>query len=195
MIVGQGFRFDEAVNARSCPRLPRHDAVYQDMGMRVGAMMTRCRLHSNSATTVRRLRSCTGSLPSVTGRAKIASWMSGANNSRLEIWVTRARVRPVCRATSARSFMAPLRTIRQVVIFDPPHVTQRIVVQSGCFTAHPPEFVDTPEQWPGHMVKLVVPNGIRGALLDALARLGVHRASLFPDLDGIARHIRQKYSR
>jgi hypothetical protein len=70
--------------------------------------------------------------------------------------------------------------------FVPPHVTERIIAQSGLFTIHPEatrafehETVD----------KLVIPRELRRSLRHTLYRFGIHRASLFPSLDGLADHL------
>ncbi len=68
----------------------------------------------------------------------------------------------------------------------PNHATLRIAVQSGLLTIHPrpTEPFMSPE-----VEKFVFPNEQRRAVKRALNRVGVDRASLFPDLDGIARHV------
>jgi hypothetical protein len=73
-----------------------------------------------------------------------------------------------------------------VVAFYPPHLTPRITVQRGLFTVH-----RTPDRaWePAALKKWVIPADSCLALKLALSRAGINRASLFPDLDGIAGHI------
>lgn len=68
----------------------------------------------------------------------------------------------------------------------PSHVSTRISVQAGLFTVHPEP--STPFSSPS-VKKLIVPKTSRRSLKRELSKLGVDRASLFPDLDGIARHI------
>jgi hypothetical protein len=68
----------------------------------------------------------------------------------------------------------------------PNHVTTRISVQSGLFTIHP-----NPSE-PFNVAdieKFVIPADSRNAMKKALNKVGIDHASLFPDLDGIARHI------
>jgi type I restriction enzyme M protein len=68
----------------------------------------------------------------------------------------------------------------------PNHITVRITVQSGLFTIHPEParaFAD-PE-----ISKFVIPAQQRKAIKKTLDKLGINTASMFPDLDGIARHI------
>lgn len=71
--------------------------------------------------------------------------------------------------------------------FLPPHVSPRIIAQNGMFTAHPDPSLDMrlhPKVW-----KFVIRHPFRRKLKSILYKYGVHRASLFPDLDGIAKHI------
>jgi hypothetical protein len=77
-----------------------------------------------------------------------------------------------------------------VVAFYPPHLTPRITVQRGLFTIH-----RTPDEpWePASLKKWVIPSQSCLALKVALSRAGINRASLFPDLDGIAAHINWLY--
>ncbi len=79
--------------------------------------------------------------------------------------------------------------IDQVYTYRPPHLISRIAVQSGIFTAHPSNFGQRGNPWLGELVKIKIPNSCRVRIRNELERLGIHRASLFPDLDGIALHI------
>lgn len=70
----------------------------------------------------------------------------------------------------------------------PNHATLRITVQSGVFTIHPnpsEPFYATDSE----IRKLVIPAHSRRAIKKTLDRVGINTASMFPDLDGIARHI------
>jgi hypothetical protein len=77
-------------------------------------------------------------------------------------------------------------TGHDVLAYYPPHITPRITVQRGLFTIH-----QTPEQpWnPTDLQTWVIPSKTCLAIKIALSRAGINRASLFPDLDGIAQHI------
>lgn len=70
--------------------------------------------------------------------------------------------------------------------FIPNHVTPRITAQAGLFTIHPdprkPLESDQIERWR-------IPEGARENLKRTLFKYGVHRASLFPDIDGFAKHV------
>jgi hypothetical protein len=79
-----------------------------------------------------------------------------------------------------------------VAAFFPPHLTPRITVQRGLFTIH-----DKPDQpWqPAALRKWLIPSDSCINLKVALSRAGINRASLFPDLDGIAAHINWLHKR
>jgi len=81
-----------------------------------------------------------------------------------------------------------------VASYWPPHVTQRITVQGGCFTAHPPTSARALIKWPGDLLQLVVPSGDRYRMRRELSQLGITRSTLFPDLDGIAVSINRRAS-
>ena len=68
----------------------------------------------------------------------------------------------------------------------PSHVSTRIAVQSGLFTVHPQP--TEPFSSP-NVTKFVVPADRRRDIKKNLSKLGVDAGSMFPDIDGIARHI------
>jgi hypothetical protein len=70
--------------------------------------------------------------------------------------------------------------------FIPSHVTQRITAQAGLFTIHP---TPTEEFNDSAIEVLIISEESRKKLKKELYRYGVHRASLFPDLDNLAQHI------
>lgn len=70
----------------------------------------------------------------------------------------------------------------------PNHTTFRITAQSGLFTIHPKP--TQPFTGSGSDVdKLVIPAKYRKEIKKTLSKVGIDTASMFPDLDGIARHI------
>lgn len=76
-----------------------------------------------------------------------------------------------------------LKTISK---FIPNHITPRITAQTGLFTVHP----DPRKPLESKEIKRwVIPNSFRKELKRILDKYGVHRASLFPDLDGLSKHI------
>lgn len=68
----------------------------------------------------------------------------------------------------------------------PAHITLRLTVQSGMFTIHP----DPTNPIPKRIVsKVTILRSAMPDILDGLERYGIHEAALFPDLDGLARHL------
>jgi hypothetical protein len=74
--------------------------------------------------------------------------------------------------------------IRTVVRYDPAHLSPRITQQTGCFTAHP-------EGCPveGRIIKVFIISETRAKIRRDVITMGIHRASLFPGLDGVCYHI------
>lgn len=71
--------------------------------------------------------------------------------------------------------------------FIPAHITERIIAQSGLFTIHP--YPDQPLS--GREVeKIIIKNSFRRELKKILFKYGIHKASLFPGMDGLAEHIK-----
>lgn len=77
--------------------------------------------------------------------------------------------------------------IDEMIRYVPRIVTPRLRVQRGVFTVHPKP---TEEFNPGKdCVRIRIPYGARKNLKDSLFRHGIHEEVLFPDVDGLARHI------
>jgi type I restriction enzyme M protein len=76
--------------------------------------------------------------------------------------------------------------IAEVIRYIPRIVTPRLRAQSGIFSAHPDP---TQVFVPGGLVRVRVPHHARKELKASLFRHGVHEAVLYPDMDGLARHI------
>lgn len=76
--------------------------------------------------------------------------------------------------------------IKAITSFWPPHVSPRITVQGGCFTAHPDPEVQPISPRPGELQRIVIERDARALVRQNLVEIGINRASLFPDLDGIA---------
>jgi len=81
-----------------------------------------------------------------------------------------------------------------VLSFLPSHGTRRVAVQSGVFTVHG----KPNEDWDDEKTTAILLEFDRAAWLTAtrrLLRFGVHRYSLFPDLDGLSAHLSFLYTR
>ncbi len=73
--------------------------------------------------------------------------------------------------------------IKNLEFLFPFHITKRIPAQQGVFTVHPNPTTPYDSE---SLIKLVVPSDLRQEIQLALDAFGINRASLFPDLDGIA---------
>ncbi len=77
--------------------------------------------------------------------------------------------------------------IDEVVVYLPPHFTTRISAQSGLMTVHadPTKSYDHDD-----ITQLIIPSEQKRDLKHVLAHYGIHRASMFPDLDGVAKYLK-----
>lgn len=86
----------------------------------------------------------------------------------------------------------PFTDVREVSVYRPPHISARIPAQRALFTVHPHPAFATLRPPRVEMWKLG-----RGKRAVRLKRLldgcGINEASLFPDLDGLARYLRGRY--
>lgn len=71
--------------------------------------------------------------------------------------------------------------------FIPRHVTKRITAQTGMFTIHPDPTKDF--RTDTRVSCITIKNNFRKELKKILYQYGIHRASLFPDLDSLSKHI------
>ena len=77
-----------------------------------------------------------------------------------------------------------LDELDDVMLYYPPHISPRIPAQTGLFTAH-----KSPDKLfiPNNVVRIAIGQGPLTLKLD-LNACGVHKASLFPDIDGLAEY-------
>jgi len=127
----------------------------------------------------------------------VALWFAVTEPAKAEdgpgvLWVFQPHHRDVL---SDRTAESPFDENR-IHVFEPRHVSPRIRAQAGIFTVHKrvgtqqkiPSLQEIPEQKENLLKCLVAPERfatIRNQLMDC----GVDAASLFPDLDGVARRI------
>jgi hypothetical protein len=85
-------------------------------------------------------------------------------------------------------------TGRRTKVYQPNMITPRIISQSGWFTVH--KFVDdrfvalnSNKLYKNKLTKLVIPTESFSDLRYNLDRVGVNKASMFPDLDGLCGYI------
>jgi hypothetical protein len=84
--------------------------------------------------------------------------------------------------------------LNAIAFFNPPHLSVRMPAQAGRFTVHPLPEVKTDPVWRGQRTKLIIDKVSRVRLKKQLQNLNIHRATLFPDLDGVARKINDVFS-
>lgn len=76
--------------------------------------------------------------------------------------------------------------VDKLKFFIPDYNDDRIINQNGLFTIHPYPWTELTRD---EITKVTVALDFRRELRKILNRLGVNRATLFPDLDGISKHI------
>ncbi|MGH8470685.1 MAG: FRG domain-containing protein [Gammaproteobacteria bacterium] len=92
---------------------------------------------------------------------------------------------------SAEEEQKPFATITDVKTYLPPHISPRIQVQRSVFTLHP---CPSTQYQPADLQKWVFPLGRPCFELRLIVdRLGYNRASLFPDLQGLAEYVGWAY--
>ena len=89
----------------------------------------------------------------------------------------------------------------RTLVFQPSHVTRRIVAQSGCFTVHKyihakKHFIrlELNKNYSSLLTKYVIPASCFADLRFCLSNFGVNAVSLFPDLDGLSKRLRWLYA-
>ena len=78
------------------------------------------------------------------------------------------------------------RSSDEVVSYYPRHLTPRITAQRGLFTCH--RNPATPYK-PDALLKWIIPSNVCFDLKLVINKSGVNEASMFPDLDGVAKHV------
>ncbi len=78
-------------------------------------------------------------------------------------------------------------TIKEVKRFVPKHWDKRIIAQGGLFTVHNEPY--TP--WsPTELTTILIHKDIRKSVKKTLNRFGINPGTVYPDIDGIAKHIK-----
>ncbi len=73
-------------------------------------------------------------------------------------------------------------------MFWPPHTTPRIKAQSGVLTIQPDPSV--PFFFGSRLTKYIIPYELRTKFRSILNNYGIHESTMFPDLDGLAKHLK-----
>lgn len=77
--------------------------------------------------------------------------------------------------------------VKKVKLFLPNHITSRITAQSGIFSVHASpntEFISN------NISKVLIRTSYRKDLKKLLQKFGIHRATLFPELEGIVQYVK-----
>ncbi|MFA0630156.1 hypothetical protein AB4589_20605 [Vibrio sp. 10N.222.49.A3] len=85
-----------------------------------------------------------------------------------------------------------------VICYQPKAINQRLISQKGLFTVHSPPTIPFPVSSSAFhndttMIKrYIIPSELKKEVRDMLDNYGVNEASLFPDLDGLAKYVNRK---
>lgn len=80
-----------------------------------------------------------------------------------------------------------LNVLKDTKAIIPSHLTNRIRAQSSIFTVHSDNQMDFNDP---NISKIIVPKTIKKKIMEKLYKYGINHASLFPNLDGLARNIK-----
>ncbi len=114
----------------------------------------------------------------------------------------RCRLRYIAKALIDQSvdLSNPL-SLERVVVFQPRHLARRIGAQGGVFTGHPYQtetdsflILNHDEQFAIRLTKIIIPSSEFSDIRWDLDACGINSACIFPDLDGLCRHIEWAYS-
>lgn len=78
----------------------------------------------------------------------------------------------------------------KVIALIPSKSVQRLVAQKGVFTLHQDISSPIEELYPNYVKKFVIPKDAIPKAIEFLQLAGMNEFSLFPDLDGLARHLK-----
>jgi hypothetical protein len=113
------------------------------------------------------------------------------------VWLLKTKLDDFIEFPTKESPYRPAKTR----IFRPRSVSRRILVQAGLFTCHrrlpTGKFIalEKNSDYKERLVKIVIPANSFHRIRDQLDACGVNSVSLFPDLDGLAAHLRFRYFR
>jgi hypothetical protein len=111
------------------------------------------------------------------------------------VWILKTRREDFLNSPTSESPFAQGKTR----IFRPRSIARRILAQDGVFTCHKltaeGRFValNKNRTYKHRLVKVIIPAAQFATLREQLVASGVSNASLFPDLDGLARHLQFRY--
>jgi hypothetical protein len=105
---------------------------------------------------------------------------------------------PSSRDILTRTSGKPQRVDR-IRVWEPRHITKRISAQAGAFTIHPNDgnaisALEEDASFNGKLQKVCVPRESFSNIRYYLDQCGVNSATMYPDIDGLARHVEWYYS-
>jgi len=82
----------------------------------------------------------------------------------------------------------PFNIPEDIILFSSPHVTNRITAQSGLFTIHgdPEKPIPSTNR---RLRKIIIESHAKKEIRKTLRNYGIHDASMFPGLDGLAKYL------
>lgn len=80
--------------------------------------------------------------------------------------------------------------VDKLTLFVPDYNDDRIINQNGIFTVHPYPWEPLKDEDYPEIIKVRIELSYRRELRKLLNRLGIHEATIYPGLDGLASHIR-----
>jgi hypothetical protein len=90
---------------------------------------------------------------------------------------------------SSQEELAPFK-LKRLVLYRPPHIAARIPAQSSVFTVHPDPTANLVR--PG-LKRWVIKKSACMSIKRMLDSCAINESTLFPDLDGLARHLGWRY--
>jgi len=116
---------------------------------------------------------------------------AGKEDNAVDVWCLNAKERG---AVPKKVWEKPLNATR-CYVYRPPHVSSRIVRQSGWFTLHPMKTrttfraLEADKRYAAALARLRIPKCAFADIRFSLDRYGAHEATFMPDLQGAATHV------
>ena len=79
--------------------------------------------------------------------------------------------------------------VKEIELILPNHLTKRIIAQNGIFTIHPNPYQDCKSNLIG-LEEIIIAKDARKSIKKAIQVMGIHQATMFPDLEGVAKYVK-----